>query len=108
MSEVIETIVDSEIFSEDSPCATGACPVLELTEIEPVEETVSRGDLVIFNLRGKVRPGKVISKGKVSLGIDTIGLQTNTKIPAATEFVPVVVFVEKAVLDSLAVELEAA
>ena len=102
MSEALETVIESEVYPEGSPCASGACPLPEST-VEPVE-TLAKGDLVIFNLRGKVRPGKVISKGKVSLGIDTIGLQTNTKIPVETEFVPVVVFVEKDVLDSLEAE----
>jgi hypothetical protein len=103
MSESLGTVIESE----GSPCASDIRPMPEPTEVEPVK-TVAKGKLVIFNLRGKVRPGKVISKGKVSLGINTIGLQTNTKIPVETEFVPVIVFVEKAVLDSLEAEVEAA
>lgn len=100
MSEALETVIESEVYPEGSPCASGACPMPEST-VESELETVAKGDLVIFNLRGKVRSGKVISKGKSNIGIDTIGLKTNTKIPVETELVPVVVFVEKAVLDSL-------
>ena len=104
MSEALETVVES-VYPEESPCASGACPMPESTVESEVEEIlITKSDLVIFNLRGKVRPGKVISKGKKFLGINTIGLQTNTKIPVETEFVPVTVFVEKAVLDSLEAE----
>lgn len=111
MSEVIETQViteqDMPAYAEGSPCATGACPMPatfdEVAELEDAP-SLAKGDLVIFNLRGKVRSGKVISKGNKFLGINTIGLQTNTKIPVETEFVPVTVFVEKAVLDSLEVK----
>lgn len=103
MSEALETVIESEVYSEGSPCATGNCPIPTLDEVAKLEDapSLAKGDLVIFNLRGKIRPGKVISKGKVSLGIDTIGLQTNTKVTADTEFVPVTVFVEKAVLNEL-------
>ena len=101
MSESLETVIESE----GSPCASGdyPMPVATLDEVAELEDapSLAKGNLVIFNLRDKVRSGKVISKGKSSIGIDTIGLQTNTKIPVETEFVPVVVFVEKAVLDSL-------
>ena len=105
MSESLETVIESEVYPEGSPCASGDYPmsVATLDEVAELEDapSLAKGNLVIFNLRDKVRSGKVISKGKSSIGIDTIGLKTNTKIPVETEFVPVIVFVEKAVLDSL-------
>jgi hypothetical protein len=108
-NQVIETLV---YYPEGSPCATGNCPLPteqdEVEEEKEIRETIllCKEDLVIFNLRGNVRSGKVISKGKVHLGIDTIGMKSNTKIPATTEFVPMTVFVEKAILDSLKAEVE--
>jgi hypothetical protein len=105
MSEALETVVVETSYPEGSLCASEACSMPTLDEVAELEDSqpIVKGDLVIFNLRGKVRSGRVISKGKAYLGIDTIGLQTNTKIPVETELVPVTVFVEKAVLDSLEV-----
>lgn len=100
MDTILENEVIETVYPEGSPCATGNCPLP--TEQAEVEETlIAKGDLALFYLRGKVRPGIVFSKGKVHLGIDTIGMKSNTKIPATTEFVPMTVFVEKAILDSL-------
>lgn len=107
----MDTTLENQVteYPADSPCATGDCPMPTLDEVIELEDSLplTKGDLILFNLRGKVRSGKVISKGSKFLGIDTIGLQSNTKIAADTELVPMTVFVEKTVLDSLA-EVEAA
>lgn len=107
----MDTTLENQVteYPAGSPCATGNCPIPEANNVEEAEgNLVQKGDLIIFNLRGKVRSGKVISKGSKFLGIDTIGLQSNTKITADTEFVPMTVFVEKAVLDSLEAGVQAA
>jgi len=106
MDSTLESQVIETVYPEGSPCASGACPMPAELEVE--ETLIAKNDLVIFNLRGNVRSGKVISKGKVHLGIDTIGMKSNTKIPVTTELVPMTVFVEKAILDSLEAEVEAA
>ena len=102
----MDTTLENQVteYTADSSCATGNCPIPTLDEVGKLEDapSLAKGDLVIFNLRGKKRSGTVISKGKVHLGIDLTEMISNTKIPAETEFVElkgVKVFVEKALLD---------
>jgi hypothetical protein len=91
-TELLETIESEEV----TKCSTGTC------NIKPEVLTVKKGDYVVF-YRGKtVRTAKVVTKGGVKLGLDVLGMESNTTLPASTELVPVTVFMTKEVAEGLA------
>ena len=93
-TELLETVESVEV----AECATGACEVNSKPEVP----TVKKGDYVVF-YRGKtVRTAKVVTKGGVKLGLDVLGMDSNTSLPASTELVPVTVFMTKEVAEGLA------
>lgn len=107
-TQVIE--ICNETYPEhpaDSPCATGNCPIptQEVAEVEEVL-TVNKGDLVIINRNEKIKVGKVEKKGSKYVDLNVFNMTSNTK-REIKELVPVTVFVEKAVLDSLETEVAA-
>ena len=90
-TELLETVESVEV----AECTTSACGVA-------VVPTVKKGDYVVF-YRGKtVRTAKVVTKGGVKLGLDVLGMESNTSLPASTELVPVTVFMTKEVAEGLA------
>lgn len=89
-----------------SPVTTEEVEVMEevVEEVELKEEvapTVDRGSYVLFDRNGKVRTGKVITKGAVNIGLDVVDMKSNTKIDTATKLVPVTVFITEEVLAHL-------
>ena len=69
--------------------------------------SLSKGQLVVFKRNGKVKVGKVISKGPANIGLAVADMVSNTKIAATTELVPLTIYVTAEVkeeLESLAIE----
>lgn len=89
--------MNSEELNTIEDCA---CP-MPVAPTKTVETKLTKGSYVLFNRNGKVKAGKVISKGGSKIGLDVIDMKSNTKIEASTELVPMTIFVTKEVMDTL-------
>lgn len=105
MFEALETAdinqEDLSVYPEGSPCAMGDCPISASEPEVTIEETIAlhKKDLVVFIRNNTIRLATVVSKGNKYLGLNVLGMKSNTKIPADTELIPVTVFVSKEILE---------
>ena len=62
---------------------------------------LTKGQLVVFKRNGKVKVGKVITKGPTKIGLAVADMITKTKIAASTELVPLTIYVTAEVKEEL-------
>ncbi|MBD2201765.1 hypothetical protein H6G33_10440 [Calothrix sp. FACHB-1219] len=71
--------------------------------MERQEQSIKKGDLLLFNRNGTIRTGIVQTKGRSRISINVAQMKTNTQIPVDSELVPVTIYVTKEVLNMLEV-----
>jgi hypothetical protein len=82
----------------------GQCDLPPVDTFEEPQLSIRRSDLLVFFRNKSIRLGQITSIGPKNLKVSVCDMKSNTKIPANTDLVPMTVYVERKILDSLETE----